>query len=249
MSEPLSEPFLLEIDGECPICERATRFIARGPWLRGTLICTTCKGGSVPRERALALVLNRYLPHWRSLRIHESSPAERGISLKMRQECADYLASHFYSQLPLGSQVNQFRNEDIENQTFADASFDLVVTLDVFEHVFRPDKMIREIYRTLKSGGYYISTFPIRKHQIESHKPRVKLKDGEVIHLEEPEYHGNPIDGSGALVTFDYGYTIHQMLAYWVPFEVEISRFCNRHFGILGEYTEVIVCRKPGSSS
>jgi hypothetical protein len=35
------------------------------------------------------------------------------------------------------------------------------------------------------------------------------------------------------------------MLAYWVPFSVEISRFSNRRMGILGEYTEVICCEKP----
>ena len=49
----------------------------------------------------------------------------------------------------------------------------------------------------------------------------------------------------GALVTFDYGYDVHLMLGYWVPFVVEITRFLNKPMGILGEYTEVICCEKP----
>lgn len=242
----MTETYLLEIDGECPICEAPSKMVARGPWLRGTLSCTTCPNGSVPRERALALVLNRLLPHWRHLQVHESSPANRGISLKMRRECPGYVGSHFHPDRPFGTMVGGFRNENVEQQTFADDSFDLVVTLDVFEHVFEPGRMIREIHRTLRPGGWYLCTFPIRKYQVENCKPRVRRStDGTLVHLvDKPEYHGNPISGDGALVTFDYGYDIHSLISYWAPFEVEISRFSNRRAGILGEYTEVIACRK-----
>lgn len=242
-----TEEHRVEIDGVCPICERSTRFVAKGPWLRGTLICTTCISGSVPRERALAKVVNRTLPLWRDLCIHESSPAQRGFSLRMQRECARYVASHFYPDLELGSVVDGFRNENLEAQTFPDGMFDLVVTLDVFEHVYEPGRMIKEIYRTLKPGGFYICTFPIRKAQMESHLPRVKrLPDGSLEHLAEPEYHGNPISGEGALVTFDYGYSIHSMITCWADFDVEISRFADKTAGILGEYTEVVCCRRRG---
>lgn len=240
------EEYKLVIEGYCPICEKSATFISKNKWLRGGLFCQTCENGSVPRERALALVLNRKRPNWRQLAIHESSPASRGISAKMRAECRNYTGSHFFAGLPFGETVKGLRNETLEAQTFPDESFDVVVTLDVFEHVYQPGSMIREIYRTLRPGGIYICTFPIRKYQTESHKPRVrKNPDGSLVHLEEPEIHGNPTDNSGSLVTFDYGYDVHQMLAYWAPFLVEITRFSNREMGILGEYTEVIACEKP----
>jgi len=41
-----------------------------------------------------------------------------------------------------------------------DESFDLVITLDVFEHVLRPAKAFAEIARTLKPGGAHIYTVP-----------------------------------------------------------------------------------------
>ena len=253
----MSVPFKLDIKGFCPICQQETVYTANHHWLRGSLECKSCPGTSVPRERALALVLNREAPDWRNLAIHESSPAGRGISLVMRQQCALYTGTHFYPGEPLGSMVPlphsngniSFRNENIEQQTFKDESFDLVVTLDVFEHVFNPDKMITEIHRTLRPGGLYISTFPIRKYQAEAIKARARqLENGEIEHLAEPEYHGNPIDQKGSLVTYDYGYDIHQKIAEWADFEVEILRFADRRAGVLGEYTDVIVCRKPGSS-
>ena len=245
------EPYLVEIQGYCPICEHAATFVAKDKWLRGALVCRTCENGSVPRERALAHVLNRVAPDWRNMRIHESSPATRGISAKIRRECAGYVGSHFFPDKPMGTIVKGYRNENLEAQTFEADQFDIVITLDVFEHVFAPGKMIQEIHRTLKPGGMYVSTFPIRKYQVDSHVQRALLNaDGSVKHLvEKPEYHGNPINSEGALVTYDYGYAIHQMISTWADFDVEISRFSKQDMGVLGEYTEVIVCTKRRSGN
>jgi hypothetical protein len=72
------------------------------------------------------------------------------------------------------------------------------------------------------------------------------LPDGSIRHLVEPaEYHGNPVDASGSLVTIDYGYEIGREIAEWAPFDVRISRFWDPTHGIIGDYTEVIVCTKP----
>ena len=67
--------------GYCPICAAEVRFQARQAWFRDYLCCSGC--GSIPRERGLALVLERRFPGWRGLAIHESSPADRGISAKL----------------------------------------------------------------------------------------------------------------------------------------------------------------------
>lgn len=239
-------PFRLELPGFCPICRRRTTFQANGPWLRGTLLCSTCPNGSVPRERALALVLEEAAPNWRALRIHESSPADRGISVILARDCPGYVGSHYFADHKRGASVNGWRNEDMECQTFADAEFDLVVSLDVMEHVFNPQAAFKEIFRTLKPGGYYVCTFPIQRSQVQALGVRASISGGHITHHKEPEYHGNPINHEGALVTVDYGYSIHQLIAEWVPFDVRISRFSDREHGILGEYTEVVVCRKPG---
>lgn len=238
----------LELDGHCPICDCDIGYRARFSWYRSQLGCAGCpKGrGSVPRERALALVLNQLRPNWRELAIHESSPADRGVSKLLREECPGYVGSHFHPNSPLGATVDGYRNENLEAQTFADETFDLVVSLDVFEHLFRPDLAAQEIYRTLKPGGLHICTFPIYKDKVEATEARAVLSaDGEVQHLTDPpEYHGNPISGEGALVTYHYGYDIHARMAEWGPFDVSITRFHDRRAGVLGEHTEVVVCSK-----
>jgi SAM-dependent methyltransferase len=238
-----------EHDGICPICEQPVLFATTNRWFRDHLVCPLCK--SVVRERALALVLQELRPNWRFLAIHESSPVNRGISAKLKAEAGSYVASHYFPGQPRGALVRGFRNEDLEHQTFPDNDLDIVVTLDVMEHVFRPDRVYAEVYRTLRPGGIYIHTFPINKAMVPSSRQRAALEpDGTVRHLvESPEYHGNPIDADGSLVTYDYGYEIDRQIATWAPFDVRVLRFWDQTHGIIGEYTEVVTCLKPWSQS
>lgn len=94
----------------------AAEFTGRYEWYRDHLLCSGC--GSIPRERAMALVLERYFPDWRTLAIHESSPVLRGISLKLKRECAGYVASQLFPGETLGSIVRGFRNENLEARHF-----------------------------------------------------------------------------------------------------------------------------------
>jgi len=43
---------------------------------------------------------------------------------------------------------------------YEDEFFDVVFALDVIEHIFDPEKIIKEIYRVLKKKGYFIVSFP-----------------------------------------------------------------------------------------
>jgi SAM-dependent methyltransferase len=235
----------LRYPGYCPICEAEVIFRASGDWLRDRLTCESCINGSVPRERALALILNETIPDWRRKTIHECSPIGRGISRKVARECDRYLASQFYPGRELGTIIDGARNEDLQALTFRDNAFDVFLSLDVMEHVPDPEKAIKEIWRHLMPGGYMISTWPVRKHQVVGLERRAVFKeDGTVTHLKEPEIHGNPVNKDGALVTVDYGYDTHQLLAHWAPFDVRVYRFNDRRHGILGEFTEVFTCRK-----
>jgi len=231
--------------GSCPICETAVTFASANAWYRDNLLCPLCQ--SVVRERALALALDAVAPDWRRLAIHESSPAGRGISVKLRREAPGYVASQFFGFGRLEALLRNSRHEDLAAQRFPDGRFDLVITLDVMEHVFEPARVYREVYRTLKPGGHYLQTFPIRKDQAEAARRRaIRTKLGFVRHLvRPPQYHGNPIGGGRSLVTFDYGYAIESQIAQWAPFEVDIRHFHDEDHGILGEHTDVVICRRP----
>jgi SAM-dependent methyltransferase len=227
--------------GECPVCEAQAGFTAADPsWFRDSLFCDVC--GSLPRDRALALVLTKSLPGWRRLSIHESSPDSRGISRKLLRDARHYTASHYFPDRPPGEMVNGFRNENLERQSFEDACFDLVVTLDVMEHVNDPTAVLREVRRTLRPGGCYLFTVPTYKGLVASERRAEYLPNGSVKHFAEPEYHGNPVSEQGSLVTFHYGYDLPELIATWTDFDTRVLRFHDRRRAILGEFTEVYLC-------
>jgi SAM-dependent methyltransferase len=238
-----------EFPGYCAACDSQVIFTAESQWYRDTLKCPRCH--SIVRERAVAAKVRQHFPDWRELAIHEIAPATRGFAMTLKSECSRYVQTHWFAEQPPGSIFEGFRNENIEAQTFEDMCFDCVLSLDVMEHVFDPVSAYREVYRTLRPGGAYIHTFPITITQIKAVIDHaVREPDGSIRHLVDPPvYHGNPIDRSGSLVTKSYGYDIGQAIASWTPFDVEISRFWDRTAGLIGSFTEVVVCRRPSTSA
>lgn len=225
--------------GFCPICSRQTRFITEGPWLRDQYLCARCS--SIPRWRALIQVLDTYFPNWRSLRIHESSPAG-AASRKLKSECSGYLATHFFPDVAPGQSKSGFRSENLEKQTFADEEFDLVITQDVFEHVLSPEPAFAEIARTLRPGGAHVFTVPWYYW-----KPTLvrAVPEGESVrHIEPPEYHGNPIDTQGSLVVREWGHDLLALIREASGLDTSIVHSWDREHGIDGDFREVFITRK-----
>jgi len=233
----------LENDGYCTICEAPTHFSARYDWLRDHYRCTRCE--SLPRERALMLALATSFPDWRRLRIHESSPGMPS-SAKLARECRRYVATHFFPHVRPGRAHRGFRCEDLAAMTFDDASFDLVVTQDVLEHVMDPEAAFREVARTLRPGGAHVFTVPIQPGLARSERRAWRDEaTGEIRHAGEPEFHGNPIDEQGSLVTMHYGADLARWIDRASGTHTRVLRVADAHLGLLGEFLEVGLSYKP----
>ena len=232
--------------GFCPTCQRKVTFSARNKWLRDYYLCPDCK--SKPRERALIRTLEMYFPDWQEKVIHESSPINRGASVRLARECTHYIPSQLFSDVAPGEEKNGVRCENLEHLTFSDGSIDLHVTQDVMEHVFNPGTVFNEIARTLRPGGAHVFTVPI----VNKHKPscvRAKIgEDGQVTHLLPPVYHGNPVSSDGALVTVDWGFDICRHIFETSGLYTHIVHIDDLSHGIRAEYIEVLVTVKPGGT-
>jgi SAM-dependent methyltransferase len=234
---------ILENAGYCLTCTRDVTFVARDARLREHYRCSNC--GSIPRERALMLTLERYFPDWHNLTVHESSPGNRGASKRLSQECSSYIPSQFYPDQAAGSIVEGLRCENLEALTFADESIDLHITQDVLEHVFHPSRVFTEIARTLRPGGAHVCTVPLVNKSKPS-KLRARVEgDGHVVHLQSPVYHGNPISGEGSLVTVDWGYDICRHIFESCGLFTHIVYIDDLSRGIRAEHIEVLVTVKP----
>jgi SAM-dependent methyltransferase len=229
--------------GTCPICDKPVEFAASDRWFRDHLLCSGC--GSIPRERALFKVLKDYFPKYHQLRIHESSPGNRGASVKLAADCPHYTSSQFFPGVAPGSiHPSGFRCENLEQLTFPDNSFDIFVTQDVMEHIFHPDKAFSEIARVLKPGGAHIFTAPLVNKTRKTERWASLASDGSILHHRPAEYHGNPVDAKGALVTMHWGYDIAAYIQQAAGTPTVIIQIDDIEKGIRAELIDVLVSVK-----
>jgi SAM-dependent methyltransferase len=234
----------------CPICQKTKTFTASNDFwdARDNLKTDHCPYGRCwTRERAIAHVVKSFYPERTlgKLKIHESSPADRGISTWLKLICKHYLQSGYYPQAAPGALVGGLRNENLESQTFPGGVFDLVIHLDVMEHLFNPFAALREIYRTLKPGGRTIFSAPTGWDTFASEQVAFRTETGIEIRG-EPEYHINPQDEQGSLVTWRYGYDFPLLISRETNFDTEVRRFQSRQAAATGVMTEIYILTKPG---
>lgn len=227
--------------GYCSICDSQTLFIEHDNWLRDYYHCQKCY--SIPRQRAIVMVLNEFFPDWRNLKVHESSPGGPS-STTIEKHCSHYTPTQFFQDIPLGEFKEGIRCENLEQMTFEDNSFDLTISQDVFEHVMNPSAAFKEISRTLKPGGAHVFTMPWYPHLKQTVQRARQMDNGEIEFLEEAIYHGNPIDNNGSLVTFDWGVDFVDFIYANSGMTTTIYRERDRSKGIDGEFLEVFISRK-----
>lgn len=189
---------------------------------REAFVCRDCF--ALGRTEALARVMVRRLARdgettlpelmdrRPDLRVHELGFVG-GIAETLRG-LPNYSVSEFFPDVPLGSLGPVgVRCEDVSRLSFADASFDAVVSQDVLEHVPDPVRGIAETARVLRPGGAHFFTVPDDPTRPRS-VTRARLGDaGAVEHLLPPEYHGDPVRSEGALVFTDYGADLAELVA------------------------------------
>jgi SAM-dependent methyltransferase len=191
------------------------------------------------------VAIELFYPTWRSLKVHESSPCGRGVSVKLQTECSGYLASQFYPDFPRGTMhPHGFRCEDLENLSFGNECFDLVITQDVMEHVLNPTRAFSEIARTLRPGGAHIFTVPLVNKGRPSECRAKRDEDGSIVYLQTAEYHGNPIDPKGSLVCMDWGYDICECIFKASGLYTTMVYIDDISRGIRAEYIEVLISKK-----
>ncbi|MDP9125650.1 MAG: class I SAM-dependent methyltransferase [Pseudomonadota bacterium] len=196
----------------CAVCRADTNLtvdagLRLGPAvnLREGLVCPQCglnqrhrmlMGAALQVAAASTYVLERLTPFY----------------FKLADRLSGVVGSEYVDPaLPSGTQVERhgivFHHQDVSRLSFADATFDLVLHGDVFEHVFDYQAGLRELARVLAPGGTMLFTVPFREDRYD-HLVRATRVGGEIRHLLPPEIHGNPIDPQGSLVYQTFGWRI-----------------------------------------
>lgn len=95
-----------------------------------------------------------------------------------------------------GKIIEEVRHEDVTKLSFRSNKFDHVLSFDVFEHVPNYLNGFKEVFRVLKPKGVFIFSVPFNRN-FRKNLVRAKIQNGKLIHLCEPEYHGDPFAKSG----------------------------------------------------
>jgi hypothetical protein len=158
----------------------------------------------------------------------------------LRARFAGFVASEYLPTAIEKAKFRDTRHEDIQALSFPDSSFDLYVSCEVMEHIPDVPAALREAARILRPGGQFIATFPFQTKGAST-VAKAEIRGGEIVHLTEPEYHGNPVDPQGSLVFSIPGWDILD-LARTSGFETaEMVMMSSRHYGIIANSPSLIM--------
>jgi len=108
--------------------------------------------------------------------------------------------------LPYGStNENGVRNENLCSLSFPNDSFDVLISLDVFEHIPEYEAAFEECSRVLKTGGKMMWSVPFIPGSAKN-VIRAQIKNGEITHNMPAEYHGDPLSSDGVLCFQYFGW-------------------------------------------
>jgi SAM-dependent methyltransferase len=219
----------------------ATCNLCRFPVLRlhpgeAGLRCVRCL--STFRHRAIGAVLARLgLP--REAAVYELS-SRGALCRHLRRSFQHVTVSELFDDVPPGAFRDGVQCQDVQRLTHADGAFDLVTSTEVFEHVPDDRRAFAEMHRVLRPGGALVFTVPLMDQTATLERARVE--NGRVVHLVDPEYHGDRLRGRGAVLAFrTYGLDILERLAR-AGFEPRLERVEDRSHGIRAG--KVVVGRK-----
>ncbi|HEY5777083.1 MAG TPA: class I SAM-dependent methyltransferase [Xanthomonadales bacterium] len=134
------------------------------------------------------------------------------------------------------------RNEDVTKLSFAEASMDIVLCFDVLEHVPDYRSALREFYRVLDKGGQLVVSVPFSFKQETNVRARIDSQ-GNIEHLVEPSYHGDPLSDQGVLSYYDFGMELLDDMRLAGFQECFLLCYCSRGFAYLNQNV-VFIARK-----
>ncbi len=188
--------------GFCTVCGHHSLFVLNDTlaMIRNHAICVRC--GSVSRHRHVAKCIVDYFSRRgiRRLGDFEAHPELRvfnsvsfGPIVKAMGSHPGIVCSEYLDGVKSGDRKNGILCEDFENLSFGDASFDLVISEDVFEHLKDFRRGFAEVYRVLKKGGAHIFCVPFHFGTLT--QPLYEFRNGSAIPLGPIEYHGDSVRG------------------------------------------------------
>lgn len=240
------------LDGFCQACEKPQPFIVdklygsqitEHGWLpnwRERLSCPDCQLNN--RQRAMIDAIKMALakihnPNPTLYAMEQITPLYQWLSDHLSDvECvgSEYLGEDVKGGVLVDGIIPNMRHENVEALSFADNSFDLIVSNDVLEHVNDPKLAIQEMQRVLKPQGQVLMSVPFYIER-ELSERRARFEQGQLSHYLPEQYHGNPLSEKGSLVFHDYGWDLLADFRAAGFADIALCQYWSYFYGYLGE--------------
>lgn len=126
------------------------------------------------------------------------------------------------------------RNESLTSLSFADGSFERLISLDCLEHFPDYETAFRECARVLTANGKMLWTVPFVP-RFSKNLMRARIdSSGKVEHLQPPEYHGDPLTSEGCLCFTHFGWEMLEQIKAAGFADAYAAMFWSESFGYLG---------------
>ncbi len=237
--------------GYCNLCARPTLFLLvdTPEKVRNHALCIWCTSSSRNRHIVKCVLeafsgqgVQRLSDFSRHPAIALYDTSSQGILRRGVPAGATLTFSEYFDDTPIGGYKDGILCQDLRKTTFPDASFDLMISEDVFEHIPGYRDAFVDVYRILKPGGYHIFSIPYFFAQ--KTRDLFEWRDGKPALLEPIEYHGDPVRGMIPCFTY-FGYDLMDLL-HEIGFEVEIDISQFKDDNKLGTFNSfTFVTRKP----
>jgi SAM-dependent methyltransferase len=162
--------------------------------------CVRCTAAEI--HLALGRALRELVPDICALDVCEFS-ARGPLVVHLRRHARSLAVSEYFADVARGQSVDGVRCEDMQQLTYADASFDLLTHTEVLEHVPDDALALAQLHRVLRPGGRMLFSVPLHG---EVTVERARIVDGTIVHRLSPAYHADPQrPDTGVLAFRDYG--------------------------------------------
>jgi hypothetical protein len=205
--------------GKCYVCKKQVTFVIDRPadggpvnW-RETLTCPIC--GLMNRWRSCLHVFDAICEPTVEDRIYLTetlSPVYQNLAARYPLlHSSEYFPGHEFGTM-VETHDMPVRNEDVTHLTFDDSSFEIILCFDVLEHVPDYRAALKEFHRVLCKGGQLVLSVPFSHDRKTQVRARVDAA-GQIEHLVEPCYYGDPLLEDGVLSYYDFGMELLDDLA------------------------------------